>query len=299
MRLIKQKFTKDSLATLLLLLPAIILVGYFVYYAISWNFVVSVSNWQGLSPNYSFGGFGQYEKLFRDPVFLQSLTNNLILIAIFVPGSLLVGLFLALLLDQKVRKEGVFRTIYLLPFTLSFVVTAYLWMWMFNLENGVLNYLLGFFNIFGLNLQSAWISDPNIALICVVIALIWQFSGYTMLIILAGIKSIPVSHIMAAEVDGASGFYLYRRVVIPQLKTSLSTAFVILVIFALKAFDFIYILTGGGPGYATEILPLTMYEVSFGTTNFPYGSAIATILFLLVMVIVVPYLYKTYRGKEK
>lgn len=294
MRSPRIKFTQDSLVTLLLLLPAIILVGWFVYYAISWNFIVSVSNWEGLIQDYSFGGFKYYEQLFRDPVFFESLKNNLLLIVIFVPGSLGVGLFLALLLDQKVRREGVFRTIYLLPFTLSFVVTAFLWRWMFDKENGVLNYFLSF-----LNLRSDWIDDPSISLVCVTIALIWQFAGYTMLIILAGIKSIPVSHIMAAEVDGASGFYLYRRVVIPQLKTSLSTAFVILVIFALKAFDFIYILTGGGPGRATEILPLTMYEISFGETNFPYGSAIATILFLLVMMIVVPYLYKTYGGRKE
>ncbi|OLS13746.1 MAG: sugar-binding transport system permease [Promethearchaeota archaeon CR_4] len=290
------KFTKDSLATLLLLLPALVLVGFFVYFAISWNVVVSVSNWKDYSlvVDYSFGGFRQYEKLFADPIFLTSLKNNLILIAIFVPGTLLVGLFLALLLDQKIRKEGVFRTIYLLPFTLSFVVTAFLWRWMFNLDNGVLNYFLGFFN-----LTSDWIINPDIALYCVVIPLIWQFSGYTMLIILAGIKSIPVSHIMAAEVDGASGFYLYRRVIIPQLKTSIATAFVILIIFALKAFDFIWILTTGGPGTATYILPLYMFRSSFMDTKFAYGSAIATILLLLVMMIVVPYLYKTYRGKEK
>ncbi|MFX1538193.1 MAG: carbohydrate ABC transporter permease [Promethearchaeota archaeon] len=288
--------TKDNLILFLLLLPALVSVGYFVYYTILWNVIVSVSNWEGLKIDYTFKGFDQYFKLFNDEVFLISLTNNIMLIVLFVPLCLLVGLSLAILMDQKVRYEGVFRTIYLLPFTLSFVVTAYLWLWMYNPQMGVINTLLrraglGF-------LASQWIADPNIVLLCIVIALVWQFGGYVMLIFLAGIKSLPDSQLKAAMVDGASGFYLYRRIVIPQIKASTFTAFVVLMVFALKAFDFIYVLTGGGPGYASEILPLTMYQESFAVTHFATGSAIATILFCLVLLIIVPYLYRTYRVEK-
>lgn len=269
--------------------------GYFVYISIGWNVVVSLSDWEGLVPSYNIVGFDQYINLLGDPVFFTSLMNNLLLMLIFVPCTLFLGLFLAILLDQKVRKEAVFRTIYLLPFALSFVVTGFLWRWMYNPSMGVINTLL---EITGLEfLKSGWITDPNIALFCVIISLIWQFAGYAMLIFLAGIRSIPESHIMAAEVDGASGFQLYKRVIIPQIKASTFTAFVVLMVFALKAFDFIYILTGGGPGYATEILPLTMYKETFAMTHFAYGSAIATVSFLLVMAIVTPYLYSTYRKK--
>jgi glucose/mannose transport system permease protein len=297
MRLSRKAFTKDRTITLLLFLPCLVLVGYFVYVGIGWNVVVSLSDWRGLTPSYNIVGFAQYAKLFNDPVFWTSLTNSMLLILLFVPGSLLAGLFLAILLDQKVRKEGVFRTIYLLPFALSFVVTGFLWRWMYNPSMGVMNSLFGKIG-FGF-LKSGWITDPNVALYCVILALIWQFAGYAMLIFLAGIRSIPESHVMAAEADGASGFYLYRRVIIPQIKSSIFTAFVVLIVFALKAFDFIWVLTGGGPGYATQILPLMMYKETFGMTHYAYGSAIATVSFLLVMVIVVPYLYMTYRRKPE
>ncbi len=294
MRIPFQKiFTKDKIVALIFFLPSLVLVGYFVYACIGWNVVVSLSDWKGLTPSYNIVGFDQYLSLFQDPVFLTSLTNNLILILLFVPGSLFLGLFLAILLDLKVRWEGVFRGIYLLPFALSFVITATLWLWMYQRDVGVINNLL---EKIGLGfLKSGWITDPNIALYCVVLAIIWQFAGYTMLIFLAGIRSISESQIRAAEVDGASGFYLYRRVVIPQLKAPALSAFVVLMVFALKAFDFIFVLTGGGPAYRTYVLALMMFRETFSMNHFAYGAAIATILFLLALVIVLPYLYLSFR----
>jgi glucose/mannose transport system permease protein len=289
-------FTKDRLITSLFLLLSLVLVGYFVYVCIGWNVVVSLSDWKGLAPSYNIVGFDQYLSLFHDPVFLISLKNNLTLMLLFVPGTLFLGLFLAILLDLKARGEGVFRGIYLLPFALSFVVTATLWAWMYS-DAGVMNTLLvktglGF-------LKSRWIGDPNIALYCVVLALIWQFAGYTMLIFLAGIRSIPESQIRAAEVDGASGFNLYRRVVIPQLKAPALSAFVVLIVFGLKAFDFIFVLTDGGPGYSTYVLALMMFRETFSKNHFAYGAAIATVLFLLALVIVVPYLYLSFRREKE
>ncbi|MDH5635789.1 MAG: sugar ABC transporter permease, partial [Candidatus Bathyarchaeota archaeon] len=259
--------TKDRIVTLILFLPSLVLVGYFVYVTIGWNVVVSLSDWKGLTPSYNIVGFDQYTRLFQDPTFFTALKNNLVLILLFVPGSLFLGLFLAILLDLKVRGEGVFRGIYLLPFALSFVVTAVLWAWMYNPSIGVINTLLmktglGF-------LKSGWITDPNVGLYCVVLAIIWQFSGYTMLIFLAGIRSIPESQMMAAEVDGASGFDLYRLVVIPQLKAPALSAFVVLMVFALKAFDFIFVLTDYSD--YTYILPLMMFRETFSMNRFSYG----------------------------
>jgi glucose/mannose transport system permease protein len=287
-------FTQERMFNLLFILPSIVLVGYFIYVLIGWNVVVSFSDWKGLAPSYNFVGLSQYASLFQDPLFLISVRNNLVLILIFVPGSLLLGLFLAILLDLKVRGEGVFRSIYLLPFALSFVITATLWAWMYNPSSGVINTLL---EKIGLGfLKSGWITDSNIALYCVILAIIWQFSGYTMLIFLAGIKSIPESQIMAAEVDGASGFNMYRRIVIPQLKVSALSAFVVLMIFALKVFDFIYILTHVNA--STYVLALMMFRETFSMNNFAYGAAIATLLFLLALVIVVPYLYMSFRREK-
>jgi glucose/mannose transport system permease protein len=292
----RKGFTRETMVNLLFVLPSLVLVGYFVYALIGWNVVVSLSDWKGLAPSYNIVGFGQYVTLFRDQEFLTSLTNNLILILLFVPSSLALGLFLAILLDSKVRGEGVFRSIYLLPFSLSYVITGTLWLWMYNPKEGVINTLL---QKIGLGfLQPGWITDPNIALACVVLAIVWQFSGYTMLIFSAGIKSIPESQVMAAEVDGATGLNLYRRVVIPQLKTSVLSAFVVLMIFALKVFDFIYVLTGGGPGYSTYVVSLLMFRDTFRMDQYAYGAAMATLLFLLALVIVVPYLYLSSRREK-
>ncbi len=295
-RILKEIFSRDKLIIQLVFFTCIILVAYFVYYFIIWNVIVSMTDWKGLTQTSNFVGLDNYITMFNDPIFWTSLVNNFLFMLLFIPTSLIIGLLLAILLDQKIRREGVFRSIYLLPFALSFVVTAYLWQWMF-VQDGVLNNVLEFFGLGFLELR--WISDPNIALISVSIALVWQFSGYIMLIFLAAMRSIPVSHVMAAQVDGASGFKLYTRIIIPQIKTSTFSAFVILMIFVLKAFDFIWILTDeGGPGWATTILPIIIYKVAFKTNRFAYSSAIATTLLFIVMLIVIPYLYITYRKRR-
>jgi glucose/mannose transport system permease protein len=168
---------------------------------------------------------------------------------------------------------------------------------MYNPSIGVMNSLL---EKIGLGfLESGWVTDSSIAMYSIILALIWQFSGYTMLVFLAGIRSIPESQIMAARVDGASSVKIYRRIVIPQLKLSALAAFVVLMVFALKAFDFIFILTAGGPGYSTYVLPLMMYRETFSMTHFAYGAAIATLLFAVVMVVVVPYLYVSSRRRKE
>ena len=294
-RIIKGIFSRDKLIIRLIFITCIILVAYFVYYFIAWNIVVSMTDWKGLKQTSGFVGFEHYQTMLDDQIFWTSLTNNILFMIYFIPTSLIIGLLLAILLDQKIRNEGVFRFMYLLPFALSFVVTGYLWQWMF-VQEGVINSVLEFFGL-GF-LESEWVSDPDIALISVSIALVWQFSGYIMLIFLAAMRSIPVSHVMAAQVDGASGFKLYTRIIIPQIKTSTFSAFVILMIFVLKAFDFIWILTDeGGPGWATTILPITIYKVAFKRNEFAYSSAIATTLLLIIMIIVIPYLYITYRKR--
>ncbi|ALM75878.1 carbohydrate ABC transporter permease [Thermococcus barophilus] len=282
---------------LLFLSPALILVGIFVYVAVLWNIYISFTDWRGLLPSYRFVGLLQYKQLFHDPVFWTSLKNNILLLILFVPGSILMGLLLAIMLDRRIRFESGFRTIYALPFALSFVVTATLWAWMYDPSSGVLNTIFGKLHLEFL--KSRWITDPKIAMYCIIIALIWQFSGYTMIIYLAGIRSIPVDHYEAAVIDGASTWQLYRYVVIPQLVKPTLSAFVVLMVFSLKAFDFIWVLTRGGPGTSTFILAVQMYKETFAKTNFAYGAAIATILLLMALAVVLPYLYWSYRGEEE
>lgn len=283
---------------LLFVLPAVALVGYFVYVALAWNVIASLSDWEGVIPSYGIVGFKHYADLFQDPVFWISLRNVSLLILIFVPGALFAGLFLAVLLDLKVRAEGALRTIYLLPFALSFVVTGAVWAWMYSPRVGVINSIL---RQVGLgSLAGRWITDPNMAIYYVILALIWQFAGYTMLIFLAGMRSVPESQIAAAKVSGASAFKLYRHVVIPQLKYPAFLAFTLLAVIAIKTFDLIFVMTGGGPaGYATHVLSLMMYKEAFAYSKFAYGAAIGNLLLLLAMIVVIPYLYLTFRKPKE
>lgn len=288
-----RKYIRKALP-FLFVLPSLVLVGHFIYIALGWNIIASFSDWKGIIPSYNIIGFKHYIDLFHDPVFWISLEHTALIALIFVPGAFFVGLFLAILLDLKVRGEGVFRTIYLLPFALSFVVTGTVWAWMYTPKVGVINNVL---RQIGLGfLTSGWITDPGIALYCAIFALIWQFAGYSMLILLAGIRSVPESQIAAAKVDGASNFKLYRYIIIPQLKYPAFLVFTLLMVIAIKTFDLIYVMTGGGPaGYSTYVLSLMMYKEAFGYTKFAYGAAIGNILLIFAMIVVVPYLYLTFR----
>jgi glucose/mannose transport system permease protein len=279
-------FSGKTLITLLFLL-FISLAFFFVYTLIGWNVLLSFTESRGLSITYQFAGLEQYYKAVNDPVFYTSLKNNALLIILFIPGTMGIGLMLAVLMNAvSSRLEGFFRTVFLMPFSLSFVVTAAMWAWMFNYSFGVLNSILS--TLLGLRVN--WLGDPGLALYSVILALVWQFSGYTALIFLAGIKSIPVSQLEAAMVDGASSLQVYGSIILPQLKPWFLSSFVVLMVFALKAFDFIFVLTNGGPGVSTYVLALLMYRRAFFETDFPYGAALATILLLVVVAVVAPYL---------
>jgi glucose/mannose transport system permease protein len=268
---------------------------FFVYGLIGWNVLLSFTESKGLIISYEFAGLQQYEKAVKDPVFYVALRNNMLLISLFIPGSICLGLVIAMLLDIVGGKvESALRALFLLPFSLSFVVTAAMWAWMYNYTFGVANTLL---SLLFRGLRVNWLGDPNIAILSIILALVWQFSGYTALLFSAGIKSIPAEQLEAAKVDGASTLQVYFHVIVPQLKPWVLSAFVVLMVFALKAFDFIYVLTNGGPGVSTYVLALLMYRRAFFETDFPYGAALATILLSVVVAVVVPYLVSSVRRR--
>lgn len=268
------------------------LVFYFIYIGIGWNLWVSVSDWKGLMASYGFGGFGAYVKMLSDSTFWISLRNTLVLFSI-IPICLVVGLFLAIIMDQGLRLTNLFRNLFLLPFALSFVVTGTIWAWMYNPANGIINSL---FRMLGWNsLVGTWHTSQRTVMPSIMLALVWQFSGYVALVFLGGIKSVPQNQINAARLDGASQWKIYRRLVLPQLKAAMTTSIVIIAMFALRSFDFIWVLTGGGPGYSSHTLPIQMYKETFLSTRFVYGSAIGNILLLLVLVLIMPFTYRNYR----
>lgn len=281
-------------------IPAALLI-YFVYVSLGWNLWVSVSDWEAgeLEASYGFGGFGNYVKMFQSPNFWPALKNTLLLFCL-IPLCLLLGLGLALIMDQGLLGTAMFRTLILLPFALSFVVTGTVWAYMYRPTGGVLN---SFLSLLGVNVSAAmkeghlmWVSSNNTIMLSIIIAMVWQFSGYVAVIFLAAIKNVPVNVINAAKLDGAYMPRIYWKLIIPQLKGAMGSCITILAMYALRSFDFIVSLVG----YTTSsawTLPIWMYNEAFQSNNFAYSAAISCFLLALVLVLILPLTYWTNRRR--
>ena len=289
---LNERFGSDFVESSQFWLPPFLLVGLFVYGAIIWNFLISLTDFTGFNgPDYGDLDLEMYSRALAESGFIDAAVNTFILLVGFTLVTLALGLGLAILVDRNIRFENTFRTIYLLPMSLSFVVTAQFWAWMFNFNNGVINIAI---TSLGLG-RVDWIGNPDIVLYAVMFALMWQFAGYAMVVYLAGLRAIPSEHYEAAKVDGASTIRMYWRVIIPQLKGSTISASVVLMVFALKAFDFLYSLVGGyRPPNGADILATKMVREAYANLNWAYSSAIALMLFLMTLGIVGPYLYYQY-----
>lgn len=287
-----QKALKRDIVLVILLLPAIVLVGVFVYYFIGWTLRVSLTDWRGLRPSFNFVGLQNYVTLFKDFRFVIGVKNNLTVLVMFIGSVIPLGLILALLLDQKVRFETFFRTIFLLPMALSLTVTATAWAWVYNPTLGInsITQALGLERLYSL-----FIADPNQALYWVTVAAIWQFSGFAMAIYLAALRGVPEELYEAAKIDGASFWQILWRVTLPLLRPATVSLVVLLTHVALKIFDLIWVMTSGGPGYATDVPALYMFVTTFRQDRVAYGAAIAMVMFAFVMIVIVPYLYYSRR----
>lgn len=292
---------KDKLISILFVLPSIILIGIFVYFFIGWTSWVSLINWKDIFPDFTFVGLRNYTRLFQNYRFTISLQNTVIFTALFLVASITIGLLLAILLDRKVRFEGILRTIYLFPMAVSFVVTGVVWRWILNPgpggESVGINLL---FEKIGLSfLKSGWYTDPNIGIKAVVIAAVWQMSGYVMAMYLAGIRGIPTELYEAAQLDGANTIQVYRHIVLPLLRPITLGAVIILGHISLKIFDLVFAMTGSGIGFSCDVPALFMYDTTFRGNYFSQGAAVAIILLLSVAVLIVPYLIYSMRTEVK
>lgn len=292
---------RDKLVAFLFILPSIVLVGVFVYGFIGWTGVVSFVNWRDVFPDYTFVGFRNYIRLFGNYRFLISMKNTAIFTVLFLVSSVSIGLLLAILLDRKVRFEGFFRTIYLFPMAISFVVTGVVWRWLLNPGTGGesigINLL---FEKIGLSfLKSGWYTDPNIGIKAVVIPAVWQMSGYVMALYLAGMRSIPTELYEAAQLDGASVYQVYRYIVLPLLRPITLGAVIILGHISLKIFDLVFSMTGSGIGFSCDVPALFMYDTTFRGNYFSQGAAVSIVLLLLVSALIVPYMVYTIRSEVR
>lgn len=278
----------------LVMSPTLVITLVFFYGFIIWTTVLSFTNSRML-PRYEFDGFRQYEKLFANDRWMNSLENLMIFGILFIVFCMAVGLLLAILLDQKIRAEGFLRTIYLYPMALSFIVTGTVWKWILNPTVGVEKYMHSIgFESFGFD----WLVNPDMAIYTVVIAGVWQSSGFVMAMFLAGLRGVDSSIIQAAQIDGASLITIYRRVIIPSLRPVFFSSFIMLTHIAIKSFDLVMALTGGGPGNATDVPAIFMYQFSFSRGQIGIGASSAVIMLMGVMAILVPYLYSELRVKK-
>ena len=279
----------------LVLAPAFVLGLAFIYGFMIWNGALSVTASRML-PNYEFVGWLQYERLWDMERWWVALKNLAIFGLLYVGVSMALGVFLAILLDQKVRGEGFIRTVYLYPMALSFVVTGTAWKWILNPSDGLQNVMqdLGWTSF-----TFDWLVQSELAIYCVVIAGVWQSAGFAMALFLAGLRGVDDSIIKAAQIDGASLPRIYWRIVLPSLKPVFFSTLMVLSHLAIKSFDLVMALTAGGPGYATDVPATFMYAMSFSRGQIGLGAASATIMLVTVAAIVVPYLYSELRSKHR
>lgn len=328
----RRRFHSECLHAILLVAPSLVAVAIFVYLFIGMTFYFSISNWRSLKRDLSIREpfYQTYVDMFSMPRFQTDLRNTLVFTVLFMAMAICLGLILAIFLDRNVKGSAIFRNVYLFPYALSFVVTGVAWRWIFNPETGI-NL---FFNIFGVNklltflgfeaLKPGWITDPTIwfningalatiwpaaadfqvklgipaALIPVAIAATWQLSGFVMATYLGGMAAIPESVHEAARIDGASEWQIYWHVIIPMLKPVTISVAVILLHVSLKIFDLVFTMSGVGPGFATDVPAIFVFEMTFKATRYNLGAAASVVMLVFVGVVMIPYLLHSLRKED-
>jgi glucose/mannose transport system permease protein len=315
----RQKPFSEKWISPLLLSPSIIAIIVFVYGFIGMTLWVSISNWRSAGMDLSLSDpiLGVYDRLFTTTRFQIDLRNTIIFTVLFLLIAVGVGLGLALLLDQHVFGNSIFRNLFLFPYALSFVVTGVAWRWIFNPETGI-NLLFEHFKInwlleqFGIGpLKPGWLTNPDIigsipmpdavkaqigfpaAMFPVIIAAVWQLSGFAMAMYLAGLGTISGDIREAAQLDGASRWQMYRHIIIPLLRPITVSTLIILGHVSLKIFDLIYAMSGSGPGFATDVPGIFVFEQTFRATRYNLGAAASIVMLLLVSIVIVPYLARS------
>ncbi len=278
----------------IVLAPTTIVMIVCMYGFIVWTGLLSLTK-SRMMPQWEFVGLDQYVRLFNNPRWHVAVDNLFIFLILFILIALVLGLLLAIFLDQKIRNEGVIRTIYLYPMAISFIVTGTAWKWILNPGLGIEKLVrdLGF-----VGFEFRWLVESDMAIYTIVIAAVWQSSGFVMALFLAGLRGVDENLTKAAKIDGASTIRLYWHVILPLMRPVFFTAIVILTHIAIKSFDLVQALTGGGPGYSSDLPANFMYTYSFNRAQIGVGAASAMIMLFGVLAVLIPYLYSELREKK-
>ncbi|WLS06086.1 carbohydrate ABC transporter permease [Shinella oryzae] len=288
----------ERLLPYLLLAPAVVVTLVIVFMPMVQAVWTSFYDLILFKPNASkFVGFGNYVKLFNDPVFWTALWNTLLWIGLTVPLQMGLGLLAALLLNREFPWRGLARALIIIPWALPSVVIALMWRWIYDPNTGVLNDILVYLSI----VQTAvpWLADPDVAIYAIIATLTWQGFPFFAVMILAGLQGIPKSQYEAASIDGASAWRQFVHITLPGIAPVLATAGLLRVIWVANSMDVIFVMTGGGPGYATHTLPLYAFIKARQNLDFGYGTSIAVTFTILLGAFVVLYLARTMREVER
>ena len=287
--------TLQDLLPRLVLAPSFAIILLFVYGFILWTIYLSLTP-SRMMPVYRLTGFDAYHRLWLLPNWYMALRNIAIFGCLYVVFCTGLGLLLAILLDQRIRAEGALRTIYLYPMAISFIVTGTAWKWFLNPGLGLEKTL----HAWGwTSFHFDWLINTHMAIYTVVMAGVWQATGFCMAMFLAGLRGIDGEILRAAQIDGASAIATYRRIVIPMLRPVFLSAVIVLAHMAIKSYDLVIALTGGGPGNATELPSTFMYSYTFTRNEMSVGAASAVMMLMTIAAIIVPYLYSELRERAR
>jgi raffinose/stachyose/melibiose transport system permease protein len=279
------------------LLPALLIYAIFALYPMVNALQLSFYDWDGVSVERNFVGLRNYVQIFtEDPVFWTAVRNSIVWVMMSLLIPTLIGLLLALAVNQRLFGRSAFRAIFYLPAIVASIAVGTMWSWMYNPILGVVSNTL---KTFGLGaLAQDWLGDPKIALYSIFVAYIWQSSGVSMVLFLAGLQGVPEELKEAARVDGANPWRVFWNVILPCLRETFIVVTVLTIINSLKVFDLIVGMTSGGPAQSTQVLALWSYTQSFGLHDYGNGMAISMVLLAITLVIVVPYMIWVSRGDE-
>ena len=274
--------------------PSFAVILWFVYGFVLWTFYISLTKSKML-PRYEFWGIDQHFRLWSNPRWYIAVENLLIFTVLFVGICILIGILLSILLDQKIRAEGFLRTIYLYPMALSFIVTGTAWKWMLNPTMGIEK----LFTDWGFtNFTFDWLVNREMSIYTIVIAAVWQSSGFIMALFLAGLRSVDDEIVKAAKIDGASLYSIYITIILPMMRPVFMSSIVILLHISIKSYDLVIALTAGGPGISSDMPAVFMTQMAFHRSEIGLASASAVMMFLTVLAVVVPYLYSELRRQD-
>lgn len=275
-----RKRSRDLALVWLFLAPSLAIFAIYRIIPLIWNGVLSFQFWSPYKPA-EFAGLYHYEEmLFYDEAFWEVLWNTLIFMA-SAPVGIALALGVALLVDTPIRGRNTYRTIVFMSYPVMTVAVGIIWQWLFNEKVGLINYML--ISLGFIDRGIPFLESFTYALPAVIVASIWQVLGFYMIILLTGLQSIPPNLYEAAAIDGAGAFQRFRRITLPLIRPSLFLCFVVGIINSFTAFDLIFVMTGGGPGHATDLLVTYIYSTAFRLSQFDYAAAITIVNFLLFL----------------